>query len=358
MARRLINTIVWLLVAGSVAIILGGLSGRPVLLAAVPTGSMVPILNPGDVIPVIPYFGGALEKGEIIVFRTEQDPNWIVHRIRSGDATEGFVTRGDANLEDDPFRVFPKDVVGTVPQVGRNALRVPRMGLLSLERNPLSNPLIAGIALIFGIYLIASDARAGLRFVRGSFRLGRLTSRSPSAKVTLGLYIGLAMATYMVTAVTMWSLGSEQVAKFRVVQTKSTNVQLKDLYYLGQTKTESITIKNPSILPLMVGLSGGGPDAVWEPDWFLLWPGGEREVSLSVTATSVGDQELTIRQGVFLPFLPLPVIRALAASNWHLPIFVISLVPVLGILVLAASDHRVWAELHHLKLSMDLRTRG
>lgn len=354
MLSRVINTIIWLLVAGSVAIILGGLSGRPVLLAAVPTGSMVPVLNPGDMIPVVPYFGGTLETGDIIVFRTEKDQNWIVHRIKTGDASQGFVTRGDANPQDDPYKVYSKDVVGTVPQMGTKALRIPRVGLLSLERSPLSNPLVAGVALIFGMYLIASDARAGMRFVRGRFRVGRLAHAKPSPRVTLGLYVGLALATYVITAVTMWTLGGEQVTRYRAVESKSSLIQLKELYYLGQTKSEEITIKNPSPLPVIVGFSADSPAAVWEPSWFLLWPGAERSVNLAVTATSLGNHEVRLRQGVYLPFLPMSVLQALSAANWYLPIFMISLVPLLGIVLLAASDDRVWTEMHHMRLSLDL----
>ncbi|HYF94732.1 MAG TPA: signal peptidase I [Symbiobacteriaceae bacterium] len=357
MISRVINTIIWLLVAGSVAIILGGLSGRPVLLAAVPTGSMVPVLNPGDMIPVVPYFGGTLELHDIIVFRTEKDTNWIVHRIVAGDNELGFATRGDANRQNDPYRVFPDDVVGTVPQIGTKALRIPRVGLLSLERSPLSNPLVAGVALIFGMYLIASDARAGLRVVRGSFRIGRLAQKRPSPRVTLGLYIGLVLATYVITAATQWTLGSEQVTKYRVVESKSTNIRLKDLYYLTQTKSENITFKNPSPLPLVVGLGSDDQDAVWDSEWFLLWPGSERQVALSITARSLGNHEVRLKQAVYLPFLPLDVIRALSATDWHLPIFMVSLVPVLVIVLVAASDDRVWTEMHHMKLALDLIAR-
>lgn len=358
---RVINTIIWLLVAGSVAIILGGLSGRPVLLAAVPTGSMVPVLNPGDMIPVLPYFGGTLEHGEIIIFRTEKDPNWIVHRIVAGDATQGFTTRGDANHSDDPYPVFPRHVVGVVPQIGQKALRLPRVGLLSLQRSPLSNPLVAGVALIFGMYLIASDARAGLRFVRGGFRLGRLAhmaQQRPSPRVTLGLYVGLALATYTITAVTMWTLGSESVSRFRVVESKSVNIRLKDLFYLGQSKSETITFKNPSPVPLVIGLGADRPEGSWDPDWFLLWPGSERNVTVTIKALTLGDQEVRLQQGVYLPLLPVEVIKALAYSSWHLPVFVISLIPVLGIFVVAASDDRVWREVHHLKLTVDMHLRG
>jgi len=174
----------------------------------------------------------------------------------------------------------------------------------------------------------------------------------------LGCYNGLGVAPLGGNEASMLSLGSGKVVTFRVVETKSTTIQLKDLYYLGQTKTQSSTIKNPSPLPLIVGLSGDGPNATWEPDWFFLLPGEEREIRLSITAAAVGDQELKIRQGIFLPLLPTDVIQGLAEGNWHLPIFVISFVPVLGILILAASDDRVWIELHHLKVMMDLRVRG
>lgn len=110
---RLLSAITWLLVLASMVIITGGLLGRPLLFAAVPTGSMVPALMPGDLIVVLPPW--ALSPpglGDVVIFRTPQERNWIVHRITGGNSTDGFVTKGDANPIADLRRVYPQEIAG------------------------------------------------------------------------------------------------------------------------------------------------------------------------------------------------------------------------------------------------------
>jgi signal peptidase I len=70
----LISALVWLMVASSVIITAGGLLGRPLLLAAVPTGSMMPALAPSDMIVVLPtWLMPGPRPGDIVVFKTPQN---------------------------------------------------------------------------------------------------------------------------------------------------------------------------------------------------------------------------------------------------------------------------------------------
>lgn len=357
MIRRLINTVTWLLVAGSVAIILGGLTGRPILLAAVPTPSMSPVMNPGDMIPVLPFWGSTLKIGQIVVFRTEADVNWIVHRVVGGSLEEGFITKGDANPEPDPNPVYPRHVVGIVPQIEGAALRIPRLGLLSLERSPLSNPLVAGIALIIGIYLMASDARAGLAFFRGS-RLRRMPSPGIRPRIAVSLYAGMGLAIFLISLLTMWSLGSLQVGSYQVVLSRPDYVNMDDVLVSGQTKREVVTLKNPSVIPLVIGLQTSDPTVTYSPAWLMLWPHSEDQTVFTMTPQDVGRHEVTIRQSVLLPLLPLPVLRTLAGIDWRLPLFLAALMPTVVILAIAASDHRVRSQFGTMWLRIDYWLRG
>ena len=359
MMRRLINTVTWLLVAGSVAIILGGLLGRPILLASVPTTSMVPVLTPGDMILVVPYVGTTLHDGQIVVFRTEKDPTWIVHRVIGGNEEEGFVTQGDANRVPDPNRVFPRHVAGIVPQLGRAAIRVPRMGLLSLERNPLSNPLVAGIALILGMYLMASDARAGMQLFRTGFRrTKRLPAPGPKPKVVLAIYGGLALAVFLISLFTMWSLSSTRNGQYRVVASQAENVLFNDVMVAGQERTETLTLKNPSPIPLIIGMEATDAALSYTPGWFLLMPKSQREVTLRIYSIQTGTHSVTMRQSVFLPLLPARFLQSLSYFDWHLPAIVTALVPALIVVAIAASDNRVWLQLHLIRLHLEYRLWG
>ena len=114
----------------------------------VSSGSMIPVLNIGDILLVKDgNTFDSLKIGDIIVFnRPEGGDRVIVHRIL--DMTDRFgekiiVTKGDANQGLIPGTDFPireKDYIGTVAYV------VPKIGLVLKYLNPPVNYfIIAGI---------------------------------------------------------------------------------------------------------------------------------------------------------------------------------------------------------------------
>ncbi|HEX6294821.1 MAG TPA: signal peptidase I [Nitrososphaeraceae archaeon] len=119
----------------------------------VSSGSMIPVLNIGDILLV--KNGNtfdSLKVGDIIVFnRPEGGDRVIVHRII--DMTDRFgekiiVTKGDANEGLIPGTDFPireKDYIGTVAYV------VPKVGLVLKYLNPPVNYII--IAGIVGVLI-------------------------------------------------------------------------------------------------------------------------------------------------------------------------------------------------------------
>ena len=119
----------------------------------VSSGSMIPVLNIGDILLVKDgNTFDSLKIGDIIVFnRPEGGDRVIVHRII--DMTERFgekiiVTKGDANQGLIPGTDFPireKDYIGTVAYV------VPKVGLVLKYLNPPVNYII--IAGIVGVLI-------------------------------------------------------------------------------------------------------------------------------------------------------------------------------------------------------------
>ncbi|HWI63372.1 MAG TPA: signal peptidase I [Symbiobacteriaceae bacterium] len=355
MWRRLLNVGTWFLVALSVVILVGGLVGRPILLAAVPTGSMVPVLKPGDLIVVLPSLGMNLGVGDIVVFRTEKDTGWIVHRIVGGDGANGFVTRGDANPTSDPYPVLPRHVVGTVPVIGGRAMVIPRGGLLSLGRGPLSNPVVATSALLLGLYLVFADVKEGWRSIR--LRLRPLPRPNPTPKVALAVYCAMAATVFLITMVSLASLGTNSAGTYKVVETLSTRVQLPGLVVAGSTRVDTVSIQNPAPVPLMVALDSNRADVTWEPAWLLIGPRQTRDVALSLRAVSPGEVKVRLREAVYLPFLPIPVLQALARVSWYLPLVAVSLVPAAAVLLLALLDTRARIQLGELRLRLQLLLR-
>jgi signal peptidase I len=66
----------------AIAIGLALLLRSTVQLYAIPSGSMLPTLNPGDTVVVTPYFAGEPQRGDVIVFRSPGDPNaMLIKRV-------------------------------------------------------------------------------------------------------------------------------------------------------------------------------------------------------------------------------------------------------------------------------------
>lgn len=355
MIRRLINAIVWLLVAGSVAIILGGLLGRPVLVAAVPTGSMVPVLRPGDLIPIAPLFGAVPKSGQVIVFKTPRDNTWIVHRIVGGNAQDGFTTRGDANPGPDPNPVHLGDIAGFVPRVGGWVMRVPNLGSISLGRGPLSSPITAAAALLLGVYLLLADSGSWLQRTR-RMRLKRAQRLRLSNATVVYVYVGLGAVVSAMTLLTTLSLAVHEEARYDVVPTRIARISDSRITALSEVRTDSVSLRNPSWIPLVVHLASNDADLQWEPQWLTLPGKSSRTVALVRHSQVLGSHKVQLRQSYYLPLLPVSVLQALAAGGWFLPACAISLVPLIPVLGLAASDYRVKVRMRKLWLHLRLRT--
>ena len=108
-----------------VAFFAGWLPWHPV---AVATGSMEPVIHPGDAVVVASAQPEKLQAGDIIQFR--RGDLTVIHRIVEVTETpEGelaFMTRGDNNNAPDTDPVAPRDVLGRV------VLVVPGLGKFSL----------------------------------------------------------------------------------------------------------------------------------------------------------------------------------------------------------------------------------
>lgn len=350
---RLLAIITWLLVAGSLMVITGSLTGRPLLIAAVPTGSMLPVLQPGDLIGVMPAWTlPDPHPGDIVVFKTPADRTWIVHRVIGGSNTEGFVTKGDANPVPDKQRVFTRDVAGWVPQWGGRAIRFPRLGSVRLLGGTLSSPVVSGAALGIGIYLLMADLWPQLRLQP---RRRRQQAR-PSPVHVLGMYLALSGVVFLVTLIPAWSLSSRQEVAYEIVAQRPDTVSKAGQYLAHKPHQEELPVQNPSPLPMFVAFKTDDPHIRYEPRSALV--PGHAKVSFSVTVANPkpGRYAAMAQTGVFLPFLPVPMLDWLSQISLGLTAFSISLVPALGILALAFVDRRCLLGIRQLVTRFALRT--
>ncbi len=90
------------------------------------TGSMMPVVQPGDVSVIGPAVVGSatLPRGRVVLVRDEDMASgYYLHRVVGYDADGGVITKGDANATADTRPVAPEQVKGqlrlVVPMVGR-----------------------------------------------------------------------------------------------------------------------------------------------------------------------------------------------------------------------------------------------
>jgi signal peptidase len=94
-------------------------------LLAIRTGSMSPVMEPGDLLISRDVDPRTVRRGDVITFRVPSADNTLVtHRVTKVDKEgNSFTTKGDANDTVDPFTTKSKDVLGSrwfsIPKVGR-----------------------------------------------------------------------------------------------------------------------------------------------------------------------------------------------------------------------------------------------
>ena len=97
-------------------------------LHVVASGSMVPRLNVGDIVVAVSDEFSPPAMDDVVIFKgTKLNGEAIgpfAHRIVGGDATSGWVTKGDANESDDSFRSTSVEIMGKV------LFSLPGLGLL------------------------------------------------------------------------------------------------------------------------------------------------------------------------------------------------------------------------------------
>jgi len=84
--------------------------------------SMNPTLRRPDVIEVSLYLGRSVPVGDVVLFRSPDNQEYVVHRVIR-ITEQGMRTRGDNSENEDPFVLAPGDVTGQVIAAWRGQTR-------------------------------------------------------------------------------------------------------------------------------------------------------------------------------------------------------------------------------------------
>ncbi len=131
--------ILWVTVEGFVvlavlALVIGQVTGTPMLLGYVETGSMAPTMEPGDGFVAVPAaIAGSVDQGDVVTFEAEelQGGGLTTHRV-VGETDRGYVTRGDANPFTDQDGGEPPvkeaQIVAHALQINGQVISIPHLG--------------------------------------------------------------------------------------------------------------------------------------------------------------------------------------------------------------------------------------
>ncbi len=166
MSRKLRRSLSWGLLLAAFAVWFVALRpvglGGPASYIIVSGTSMEPTFHTGDLVVLTER--ASYRPGEVVTYRVPKgDPgagSFVIHRIKGGSATSGFVTQGDNRKYSDDWHPRGGDIVGTM------RLMVPKVGtLLSTLREPSLLAALAGGAAVVTILLRTPTApsRAGAR---------------------------------------------------------------------------------------------------------------------------------------------------------------------------------------------------
>lgn len=96
---------------------------------AVLSGSMEPAIGTGDVVVVRKIAPLDARPGDVVTFRSPEDPAKIItHRVvrmKASGGSVGFVTKGDANTGTEPWTVPETGTIGKVEY------RIPKLGYIT-----------------------------------------------------------------------------------------------------------------------------------------------------------------------------------------------------------------------------------
>lgn len=323
------DVLVVVAVVAAVALVVGQLTGQPVLLGYVTSESMSPTIEAGDGFVAIPAAAsGEITPGTVVVFEAIelQGGGLTTHRVVEV-TDDGYITRGDNN----PFRdqegdepvVTDDHVVATALQVNGRVVRIPGLGTgvetvrggatsaqaavseslgldVTIGPRKLSGAFIS-VGLVLLLLVFADDFRVG-------HERDRTRSRSRFENESIdGRWVALVLAFLL--------LVPANAAMFAPTGTQQVVVDGDDLpagTEPGEAVETELTAENNGLIAMLVLLETTSPDGQLRGGELAVPRGGSETATLSLTAPQPGEQAVvTVSEHRYFLVVPPSIITRL-----------------------------------------------
>jgi len=334
-----INATIYLLFAAVLMLVLvpymsAAPGERPFGLWYVYSGSMEPVLKPGDGFIVVR--SDDLQVGDIIVYKPQKlSYEYVTHRIVQITDEGRFITRGDNS----PFTdqqgteppVGPSQVNGKVLTFRGHVVVLPYLGLVSATVSRLATTVSLGakLGLLVFLALFASglDYLLGNRRSKSRTRPFRLLDIAPYFDPLLLVFLAVLVLTGVGV---VQSLGAWTSSDLSYVAVDRPGLRSP---MIGTPYSESRTLENTSRLPYYVVIQPDSERVTVDPEVALVEAGERLEYSLSTTAPGeTGHYVEPVSIRVYPAFMAEATFRSLYQYHFALPLIVAFSPLLLGLL--------------------------
>lgn len=343
---KFINILVVVLILCSLIAAVGSaISNKPVLLTVIVSNSMYPVWERGDMVIIKNLKEEeTVHHGDIVFFKTTKgdlaDKGWIAHRIISGNADQGFITKGDANKYTDQeskgnVPIERKWIAGKAVTIGETPIVIPKIGYLSLwvEEFQTNQFILPAIALVIGI-LIA---------------IGEFKSEKKQRKKIQGLELQLI---YIIGGLTISIiLGSTMLAageKINIIYEVSEHTQgvlmgsNVGILQIGDTVSQPLSeLSNKGSFPSIAVITTNDKQIELSHTNMFLQKGQLINSTYTVHAEETGKYNSIVHVGMFYPLLPPSIVFFLAQKSYWLALAVVSLIPGLPLMLYPFIDDKM-----------------
>ncbi|WP_123619499.1 signal peptidase I [Halorubrum sp. CSM-61] len=325
-----------------VSLIVGQFLGQPVLLSYVETGSMQPVLDPGDGFVAIPApLAGGIGVGDVVTFDAQEIEGGGLTTHRVVEETErGYVTRGDNNPFTDQDGGEPvvqeADVVAKALTVGGNVVVIPHLGTVAMGFQSALDAVQTRLAVTFGVrslqgtqglayvlFGLSAVAYAVDWYLDSGSRETRERDRSRDDGTSVFAIVGVLALVLMATATAaMVAPGGTQEYGVVSAEFESENPTVIER---GTSQELEYVVPNAGLVPVYAYVAPQSPGVDVEPERVDV--GGRSEASTTVTLTApdeTGYYRLFVVEHRYLAVLPPGVIDELYGVHPWAPLVAIN----------------------------------